>query len=75
MYCMLFYFIYAMCYAACFITHCWCGEQAVIYKGTIDRSPIKFKLDNHHVIEKGKVSRASNMGYIITFVNIWYVLL
>lgn len=29
--------------------------QAVIYKGTIDRHPIKFKLDNHHEIEKGKV--------------------
>jgi arsenite methyltransferase len=27
----------------------------VIYKGTIERSPIKFKLDDHHVIEKGKV--------------------
>jgi SAM-dependent methyltransferase len=36
-------------------SHCEDYGQAVIYKGTIPRNEGAFKLDNHHIIETGKV--------------------
>lgn len=36
-------------------SHCEDYGQAVVYKGTCPHCPDNFKLDNHHIIEKGKV--------------------
>ncbi|MFM7084660.1 MAG: methyltransferase domain-containing protein [Hyphomicrobium sp.] len=36
-------------------THCEDYGQAVIYKGGIPEHPHVFELDNHHLIEKGKI--------------------
>lgn len=36
-------------------SHCEDYGQAVIYKGTVPRSPASLKLDNHHDMERGKV--------------------